>query len=73
MVRSIAERVRLLFSKTGFSFEDHHVYCTVSIGIATVELDESADDLVERADKALYRAKNKGRNQTQVSVDVMAS
>lgn len=37
--------------------------CTVSIGVATaVQAGESIDDLLARADKALYRAKNEGRN-----------
>ncbi len=37
--------------------------CTVSIGVATaVEPGESIDALLARADKALYQAKNDGRN-----------
>jgi two-component system cell cycle response regulator len=37
---------------------------TTSVGIATLEVDgEGADSLMRRADKALYQAKNNGRNQ----------
>jgi len=36
---------------------------TTSVGIATLEADgEGADALLRRADKALYQAKNDGRN-----------
>jgi len=37
---------------------------TVSLGIAELELDEAAPDWLRRADDALYRAKDLGRNQT---------
>jgi two-component system cell cycle response regulator len=37
---------------------------TTSVGIATLEVDgEGADSLLRRADKALYQAKDNGRNQ----------
>ncbi|WP_117234748.1 diguanylate cyclase [Vibrio maerlii] len=38
---------------------------TVSIGVASWQLGESIQSLLERADEALYRAKNNGRNQVQ--------
>jgi PleD family two-component response regulator len=35
---------------------------TISIGVARKKTDESLEQLVHRADKALYRAKEDGRN-----------
>ncbi|MFP4138085.1 MAG: diguanylate cyclase domain-containing protein [Halomonas sp.] len=35
---------------------------TLSAGVAELGADENADGLMERADRALYRAKEAGRN-----------
>jgi len=37
---------------------------TVSVGVACFRIGENADELIERCDKALYRAKSLGRNRT---------
>ncbi|OGT84450.1 MAG: hypothetical protein A3H91_05630 [Gammaproteobacteria bacterium RIFCSPLOWO2_02_FULL_61_13] len=39
---------------------------TVSIGLAQLRPDDSLESLLERADKALYKAKKKGRNRLMV-------
>lgn len=36
---------------------------TISIGVSGFKMNDSTESLIERADKALYRAKNNGRNQ----------
>ena len=41
----------------------HNSSITVSIGVATLKLDEDWDDWMKRCDDNLYRAKNAGRNQ----------
>ncbi len=38
---------------------------TVSLGVAQWQEGESLDDVIARADQALYRAKNEGRNQVR--------
>ncbi|MBN2037539.1 MAG: diguanylate cyclase [Chitinispirillaceae bacterium] len=46
-----------------FSYSGHTVHITVSIGIAEYRSDlKSKQELIERADTALYQAKNDGRN-----------
>lgn len=40
---------------------------TISIGLAAVQPGDDKDSLVDRADKALYEAKNSGRNRVKIS------
>lgn len=46
---------------------------TTSIGVGELQPDETLADFIERVDKALYRAKNLGRNQVQVSKSLLVS
>lgn len=67
----IAERIRSLIAKHIFtSTDDKPLSLTISIGIATLPINVSdadaetlSEDLVERADQAVYQAKSNGRNQ----------
>ncbi|MDO8449494.1 MAG: EAL domain-containing protein [Rhodoferax sp.] len=57
----VLEVFRQSFSLRG---QDHHI--TASIGIALIEgSDESIDELLKRADLAMYRAKSEGRDTLQ--------
>jgi diguanylate cyclase (GGDEF)-like protein len=48
----------------------HVVFMTVSIGVSEIEDgDDDVTDLMNRADKALYEAKKRGRNQVVISRD----
>lgn len=57
--RLMAEQIREAIAATPFSPVPR---VTVSIGIAEYQNGESGDDLLKRADKALYGAKRNGRN-----------
>ena len=46
-----------------FQFKKENLSITISIGFTTFSLSDSADDAFERADTALYQAKNTGRDQ----------
>jgi diguanylate cyclase (GGDEF)-like protein/PAS domain S-box-containing protein len=58
-----AGRVRKLISNIDIVADEEHVVITPSIGIAEItKSDETLDSVLERADKALYHAKDSGRN-----------
>jgi len=56
----LAEKLRVKIDKYDFDTVGNK---TASFGLATFTLGDTDDSLVERADKALYQAKNNGRNQ----------
>jgi len=57
-LRKAVEKKEVVNRATG----DNLGQITVSLGVAQFYSEESPDDLVHRADKALYASKNKGRN-----------
>ena len=60
----LAERIRHKIQYMNLSFEGEKVEVTVAGGIATFPLDTDVEtEIVECADRALYRAKDQGRNQ----------
>ncbi len=64
----VAERIRHAIEETLFDLGDGRIgRFTVSIGVATAEKrDRRVGDLLERADRALYAAKDAGRNRVCV-------
>jgi diguanylate cyclase len=61
-----AEGLRLAISDTEVSVDGERIPITVSAGAAAWS-GESAPALIERADSALYDAKEAGRNRVQAS------
>jgi len=62
---NMAERLRNAVSETVFHSEERTFNVTLSIGISTYpDGIKSKEDLIERADKALYQAKRSGRNRS---------
>ena len=60
----IAERMRLTIADREFNFEGTVIPITVSLGVSTKNRsDFSWLDVFDRADKALYKSKEGGRNQ----------
>ncbi len=60
--QKVAERLRGAVASTPFVSGDTSLEVTVSIGVAAGRPGEHATDLLSRADAALYRAKEAGRN-----------
>jgi diguanylate cyclase (GGDEF)-like protein len=74
----VGERIRKGVEQTPL-LNKPRVQATVSIGVATMEKEQSIDELFAAADAAVYLAKNEGRNQVRshmqmpVQVDGMQS
>jgi diguanylate cyclase (GGDEF)-like protein len=66
--KKVAERIRQKVEATAFASRGGAIRVTVSIGLASCTMDiKDSSDLLERADKALYQAKDRGRNRTIVA------
>ncbi|MDD5020095.1 MAG: GGDEF domain-containing protein [Candidatus Omnitrophica bacterium] len=64
---SIAERIRRSIAETVVHAYDEHLKATVSIGLAAFPQDaEKLEDLIGKADWALYQAKKQGKNRVVV-------
>lgn len=57
---SVAEKLRIAVYAADFGLRNA---VTISLGVAELRADESAGDWITRADRALYLAKDRGRNQ----------
>jgi diguanylate cyclase (GGDEF)-like protein len=70
-VQTFAEKLRGLVQRSKFRFEDTDIPVTVSLGVATMPRTKiDAPAMIQLADKALYQAKNAGRNRVCVAEDL---
>src|SRR5690606_9599308 len=60
--RQVAEKIRQQTEDLAFPFNGVNLRVTTSIGLAQLHGDDSLDQLIGCADRALYRAKQSGRN-----------
>ena len=63
--KKILESLRLAIERCQFSYHDNKVNVTVSLGLATVNPDDTPESVFVRADAAMYRAKCNGRNRVE--------
>lgn len=68
LARLFAERIREKVDQTPVPYGEHQIYYTVSLGVAELSAnEETASQLMVLADRALYEAKEKGRNRVEVA------
>lgn len=63
--RQLAEKIRSAVESGPFHHKGETIAVTVSLGVAAHGQGETADQLIARADQALYAAKHAGRNLVQ--------
>lgn len=61
----VAEALRAAIEACPFHFKGERVVITTSIGLSAFRPGERGDQVLKRADEALYRAKDKGRNRIE--------
>ncbi|MDT8385635.1 MAG: diguanylate cyclase [Gammaproteobacteria bacterium] len=67
VARRVAERIRSHVAAQPINLQGLEIPVTLSLGLAEGRPGEAADELVARADQALYAAKTAGRNQVQLA------
>lgn len=65
----LAEKIRQAIAKEKVVFREHGIPFRVSLGVAQLQPEETGEALLNRADSAMYRAKESGRNRTKMSSD----
>ena len=68
MAGEVANRIRLSMQQTNFDFDGGaaKLAVTLSMGLACADSEDTAGTVFERADQALYKAKQSGRNQLAI-------
>ncbi|HEY4872720.1 MAG TPA: diguanylate cyclase [Steroidobacteraceae bacterium] len=63
---TVADKIRIEIAQLGFHFHDKPVTVTASCGITNFIAEDTPDAAFDRADRALYQAKEAGRNRCVV-------
>ncbi len=58
----VAERIRKRIADSPFNIQGIEIALTISLGLCTLDEDDDVSTIIAKADKALYMAKNSGRN-----------
>ncbi len=65
--RVVAERIQKTWENSPVNLDSVPIFSTVSIGVAEAAIDDKTfDDLLRRADRMMYKAKERGKNQVAV-------
>lgn len=63
----IAENIRQSVENQKIKFAGNSLSVTVSVGVTIMDAREAPESLINSTDKALYLAKNKGRNRVEAT------
>ena len=66
----VGERLRKAVEETTVQLDDLTINVTISMGLAEFTQEETGEELFARADKALYEAKDGGRNRVCIGKNV---
>lgn len=69
----LTEKIRQSVQNTGIVYKGKLVNITASLGASVLQSHDNISQVIERADRALYRAKSGGRNQVIMSEDVSSA
>jgi diguanylate cyclase (GGDEF)-like protein len=61
----VAEHIRKAFAQTAATVDRNDLRATVSIGVASLKTGQGLGELLAAADRAVYRAKDAGRNRVR--------
>lgn len=64
----MAERIRKNVENHTIAYGMEILKLTASLGVSTLRGNDDCDSVINRADNAMYRAKENGRNQTQIEL-----
>jgi diguanylate cyclase (GGDEF)-like protein len=62
----VAEKIRQAFETKRFRFKNDNYHTTISLGIAEFSGEKNKEELVEKADAALYKSKHEGKNKVSL-------
>ncbi len=71
--RKVSERIRHAIKQHSFKYSKHELKVTISIGVAINRPGETLTELLRRADKCMYAAKESGRDCTISESQITAS
>ena len=65
--RKLMERIRENMEQSSIYYDGNELKITCSIGLAQFTENDTLETSIKKADEALYKAKNSGRNQVQIA------
>ncbi len=62
----LMDKIRDAIAKASFNYKDQPISISVSVGVSEIRSGDTLEQVFERADQALYQAKNSGRNNCRI-------